>query len=225
MRRILLSALLVLIPATSLFAQAEGSKWSSDPNGGRLLFAPTARIVPERKAAVTLYELIMPTFSYTVNEDLILTAGTPFATETDGTRSWLISGKLALPTHRNFEAALAGMTVLGGENIWGMVYGVVTIGDDALSLTGGAGYAYFENSLGFETLTADGAAVLIGGELRLGPTVKLISESHFLPASDPVISLGLRIIGERLSADFGMGAFNPITDPNLFPIMVLAYNW
>jgi hypothetical protein len=225
MRNILLTACLMLIPATSLCAQEEGSKWSSDPNGGRLFFAPTARIVPEREAAVTLYEVIMPTFSYTVTKDLILTVGTPFETETDGTRSWLISGKLSLPTHRDFEAALAGMTVLGGTSIWGMVYGVVTIGNDNLSLTGGAGYAYFENSLGFQTLTADGAAVLIGGELRLGPSLKLISENHFLPASDPFISLGIRIIGERLSVDFGMGAFNPITDPGLVPIMVLAYSW
>ena len=95
MRNILLTAFLVLIPATTLLAQEEGSRWSSDPNGGRLFFAPTARIVPEREAAVTLYELIMPSLSYTVTEDLILTAGAPFMTEGDGTRSWFISGKLS----------------------------------------------------------------------------------------------------------------------------------
>jgi len=228
MKTILLSAVLILIPTTTLLAQAEGSKWNSDPNGGRLFFAPTARIVPEREAAVTLiglFGLVMPTFSYTVADDLILSAGTPLRTDADGNRSWLISGKLSLPTHQDFEAALAGMTVFGDADVWGMVYGVITVGNDDLSLTGGLGYGYIEDTLGDETLTADGTAAFIGGEWRLGPALKLVTENHFLPASDPAITLGLRFIGERLSLDFGVGAVHPTRDPVLFPVIAIGYNW
>jgi len=228
MRTILLTALLLAISATPLSAQVEGSEWSSDPNGGRLFLAPTARIHPERDGAVTLsalFGLVMPTLSYTVTEDLILSAGTPLGTDAFGNRSWLISGKLSLPAHHDFEAALSGMTVFGGNDLWGMIYGVVTVGNDDRSLTGGIGYGYIENTLGSETLSSDGTAMFFGGEWRLGPALKLITENHFLPASDPVTTLGIRIIGQSISADFGIGAVQPATDPTLFPVIVLAYNW
>ncbi|MFC1540083.1 hypothetical protein ACFL41_01185 [Gemmatimonadota bacterium] len=160
-----------------------------------------------------------------MSDDLILSAGTPLGTDADGNRSWLISGKLSLPTHQDFDAALAGMTVFGDAEVWGMVYGVVTVGNDNRSVTGGIGYGYVENTLGDETLTADGTACFLGGEWRLGPALKLVTENHFLPASDPVTTLGLRFIGEILSLDFGVGAVGPMRDPTLFPVIAIAYNW
>ena len=137
----------------------------------------------------------------------------------------MLSAKLRLPTHRKFEAALAGMAIFGGSDIWGMVYGVVTVGDDDRSLTGGAGWAYIENSFGPETLTAQSPAFFIGGDLRLGESIKLVSENHLLPDSDPVVSLAVRFIRRHFSADLGFGAVRPTRDPGLFPVIILGWNW
>ncbi len=202
----LAAVLICTLPAT-LVAQerptrttgAESNRsWNTDPNGGRLFFAPTARVAPSRKGAVTLYELIAPMLTLTMTEDLVLSAGTTLQTEVDGSRAWIVSGKYNLPTGRRFEAALAAMTVFGGSEIWGMFYGVITIGDDERSITAGAGYSYFENSIGNQLSTAEGASLFIGGDLRLGPDLKLVSENHFQPGTDTIISLGIRFIGKKL---------------------------
>jgi len=211
-------------PARSSGMQSDQS-WDTDPNGGRLFFAPTARIAPSRQGAVTLYELTAPMLTLTMTEDLVLSAGTTLTTDAYGSRAWIISGKYNLPTERKFEAALAAMTVIGGPDIWGFFYGVVTFGDDERSITGGAGFSYFENSLGNQRTTTQGASLFIGGDLRLGPNLKLVSESHFQPGSDTIISLGVRFIGEKISVDLGAGMVRPERDPGLFPIIIIAWNW
>ncbi|MFC1595528.1 hypothetical protein ACFL3X_01285 [Gemmatimonadota bacterium] len=237
MKRLLITALATILigslPAT-LSAQGSPTRppggrtarvWDVDPNGGRLFFAPTARVVPSRAGAVTLYELIMPTLSITLTEDFIFTAGAPLMTDVEGAQSWAISGKFNLPVERKFEAALAAMTVFGGSEIWGFFFGVITVGDDEKSLTGGLGYSYFENSLGNQVSTAKGASVFIGGDLRLEPDLKLVSEAHFQPGTDTIISLGVRFIGEKISVDLGAGMVRPERDPSLFPIINIAWNW
>ena len=234
MRTVILALLLVTVPVSVAAQSSPGrgtgrsdeSRWEGiDPNGGRLFFAPTARIVWERRGGVTLYELMLPTLSLTLSDNLLLTAGAMLERDLDGNRPLMLFGKLRLPTHRAFEAAVAGMTVFGGVEIWGMVYGVVTVGNDDLSVTGGAGYAYVESTLGSQTLTSDGPALFVGGDLRLGPDIKLVTENHFLPDSDPAVSLGVRFIGDRLSVDLGVGAVRPTSDPGLFPIIIIGYNW
>lgn len=229
----LATVLICTLPAT-LSAQERSTRttgaesnrsWDTDPNGGRLFFAPTARVAPSRRGAVTLYELIAPMLTLTMTGDLVLSAGTPLMTDADGSRAWIMSGKYNLTTGRRFEAAVAAMTVFGGSDIWGMFYGVVTIGDDDRSITGGVGYSYFENSMGNQLSIAEGASLFVGGDLRLGPKLKLVSENHLQPGTDTIISLGVRFIGKKISADLGAGLIRPERDPGLFPIINIAYNW
>lgn len=230
---VLTSVLIVSLPSTPA-AQERSTRttgtesnlsWDTDPNGGRLFFAPTARITPSRRGAVTLYEMIAPMLTLTMTGDLVLSAGTTLVTEADGSRAWIVSGKFNLPAGRRFEAAVAALTVISGSDIWGMFYGVVTIGDDNRSITGGAGYSYFENSIGNQLSIAEGASLFVGGDLRLGPKLKLVSENHLQPGTDTIISLGVRFIGKKISADLGAGLIRPERDPLLFPIINVAWNW
>ncbi|MFC1545408.1 hypothetical protein ACFL44_01815 [Gemmatimonadota bacterium] len=214
-------------PARSSGA-AEDRSWDTDPNGGRLFFAPTARITPSRRGAVTLYELILPTVSVTIHEDFILTAGVPLMKDIYGVQAWLVSGKYNLLTEGRTDAAIAALGFFEGSETRGFLYGVITIGDDDRSLTGGIGYSYVSSEhLFYETgdYTSEGGSFYIGGDLRLGPDLKLVSENHFLPGTDTLISLGIRFIGEKISVDLGTGMIRPERNPGFLPVIIVAWNW
>jgi hypothetical protein len=79
-----------------------------------------------------------------------------------------------------------------------MLYGVASYGPRTSSLTAGVGW-------GFSGSDFAGKPVLIlGGEVQLSNSLKLITENWIIPKSEAeVVSLGFRLFGERLSADLG----------------------
>jgi hypothetical protein len=69
---------------------------------------------------------------------------------------------------------------------------------------------------------------ILGGELRVSNSIKLITENWFPPSSDvQLISIGLRFLGDRLAADFGLW-YPAGGDPEGFPFLpwiVFSYNF
>lgn len=74
-----------------------------------------------------------------------------------------------------------------------------TFGSDDNALSLGLGWGFAGDDFDDEPVA------MIGGELRMGPRAKLISENYILPGTvDNIVSFGVRFIGERLSADLGL---------------------
>jgi hypothetical protein len=88
---------------------------------------------------------------------------------------------------------------LGSVNTFGIAYGVATWGrpDGALTLGGGYGFA--------EGKVARNPVVMLGGTRRLSRRVSFVTENWIFPNVDyPLVSAGLRLIGENVSWDLGM---------------------
>jgi len=102
----------------------------------------------------------------------------------------------------------------------GIVYGAVTIDGDIGAFNFGAGYSFSKYYLSKAPL------ITAGGELRLGPWCKLMSENWFFTeSSPPALSLGFRLFSETVSADL-MGVFVPSkTSPFFYPLLTLAYTF
>ena len=68
--------------------------------------------------------------------------------------------------------------------------------------TAGIGWGFSDGDLHNQ------AVLMLGGELRTGPSTKLISENYLIPGADggegAIASGGVRFFGERLSADVGI---------------------
>jgi hypothetical protein len=207
----------LFLSPSAVSAQGAGASWSVDPCQGRLFLLPTARSLPRGRVNVTLIEFIMPFVSVGVTDDLTFAAGSPVLSG-ESLQEWWITGKYHVGSGRGVDTALAAGVIFGREEISTTLYGIVTAGSADLSATAGLGIM----SIGGEL--ADGAALTIGGDCRIGRNTKLITENHFLQKSDPISSLGVRFAGEYTTIDLGVAVVWEKQDPGPLPIIIIALN-
>jgi hypothetical protein len=87
----------------------------------------------------------------------------------------------------------------GGSEGVGILYGVGTLGLADKALTLGLGWGFAGGEISNEPV------LMLGGELQLSNSFKLMTENWFPPGTDiAIVSFGLRFFGENLSADLAM---------------------
>jgi hypothetical protein len=194
-----------------------GRVWPRDPNATRLFFGPTARAVGAGKGYLGVYEVVFPFVTLGVSENFSVSGGTPLIPEAIG-EVWYFAPKLTvLETERVAAAAGALVGAADGE-MAGILYGVGTLGDTDRALSVGAGWGFSDGDLHNQPV------VMLGGELRVGPSTKLISENYIFPGEDfGALSGGVRFFGERLSADIGIAA--SLEDDGWFPLVNFVYSF
>lgn len=202
----------------------DGEFWRNDPNLTRLFFAPTARTMPKGDGYVAAYELLFPFVAAGVTDNLLVAAGTPLFGDLDEDRVVYLAPKLRLFSSGLTDFAIGGFFFHEVGNSfsgleYGALYGVLTRGTPDRAVSLGAAAVYDED--GFR----DEALVMLGAEMRVSRTIKLITESYLMPDRS-LTSLGVRFFGERLSADLGLALFVDEGDvsPTL-PIVNFVYVW
>ncbi len=180
-----------------------GEYWRADPNVSRLFFTQTGRALEQGRAYFGTYFIILPFVAVGVTDWLTIGGGAPI---TLGVAEPLYF----TPKIRVIGTESAAVSV-GTLHFWlpdddfddtnvGVAYGMGTFGSRDRAVTLGVGFGYAGDDF-------DGQPVgMIGGELRVGSRVKLLTENYFLPGeTSAAFGFGLRFIGERLSADVGIG--------------------
>lgn len=155
-----------------------------------------------------MYELFFPFVTYGVTDRFTISGGTPVVPGAIG-RVFYLAPKyevLRTPTASAAVGVLA-LFATGQDDIGsaGLLYGVGTFGNPDGALTVGATVPFVaaegESDIGKQPV------FMVGGESRLTRRTKFISENYFMPGeSGGLLSGGVRFFGERLSADFGLGA-------------------
>lgn len=189
----------------------------TDPNGTRLFVSPTARTMPREGLRLSTAYFFVPNVAYGVTGtlDVSATASIPVG----GTGLVSATAKFA-PVQREGVALAAGVqagTVYGdgfSDGLGGTFYGVGTFGDATRAATVGV-YGIYAGSFGtnadFEV--ANGAAVVVGGELQVSNGIKLMTENAFLvpfegeDGTGGILSGGVRAFGERIAADVALPLF------------------
>jgi hypothetical protein len=187
----------------------DGGVWGEDPHATRLFFGPTARAVPRGEGYLGVYELFFPFVTYGVTDRFTISAGTPIAPLIIGEIFYLAPKYEVLRTPRA-SAALGVLALFATEEALdgsaGLLYGVGTFGQPDRALTVGATVPFI--ATGGDGDVGDDPAFMLGGEARLSRRTKFITENYVMPGDDggALVSGGVRFFGERLSADFGVGA-------------------
>jgi hypothetical protein len=203
-----------------------GSFWAEDPNTTRLFFSPTARTLPQGGGYFGVYELFIPFVTYGITDWLLIAGGSPFYLGLTGDFDvpFYAGPKIRLLDTGEVSASIGSLTVLlpeeGDDEITSVVYGVGTWGgsDDALSF--GAGWGYVDGELTEKPL------LMLGGEARVGRFTKLMTENMYVPGEEGIIvSGGLRLFGERLSADVGVVGWVGEGGGCCLPIVNFVYNF
>lgn len=197
-----------------------GRVWPEDPNRTRLFFGPTARPLGAGRGYLGVYEVLFPFVTYGVSESFSLSGGTPLVPGAIG-RVWYFAPKLTLASSDGGAVAAGALVGGTGDGTGGIVYGVGTVGGADHAVTAGAGWAFGDGIGGDPVL-------MLGGETRIGAGSKLVTENYLIPGIDgPLTSVGVRLFGEHLSADLGIGTVlgTDCTDFCWVPLVNFVYSF
>lgn len=214
-----------------------GVLWPEDPNRTRLFFGPTGRMLDRGEGYVSVFELVLPFASYGITDYFTMAGGTPIVPRAIG-RVWYFAPKVG--------AAVGPRTSISGgvlafqdidvdwvEDLrsFGVLYAVGTHGtaDHAGTFAAGWGFAGTE--------VTNRPVFMLGGESRVSPRVKLLSENYIITYRertmtgernrvDTLFSGGVRLFGERLSADAGVGIYYSHGNTTFgVPLVNFVYNF
>jgi hypothetical protein len=222
-----------------------------DPNRTRLLFAPTARALGRGQGYVADYYLVLPFVAYGVTDRVNIAGGTVLVPFLAG-RVLYAAPKVTFVSQPTVDVAAGAFLgyanindLFGGDCLpeeeggcgadvdgsafAGIAYAVGTFGGPRRAVTVGAGVPFAEGEVGA------GVLLMLGGELQLSNSVKLLTE-NYVPLTahgveDALVSGGIRFFGERLAADFALvtvaSAFTPdeLTAFPFFPFVSFAYSF
>jgi len=174
-----------------------------DPNGTRLFFGPTGRTLKAGQGYFSVYEIFFPAVGVGVTDWLDVSGGLslfPGASE----QLYYLSAKVAPIQLRNLDlaAGVVFLNVTGNPEDFdgaGILHVIGTYGSEKAALTAGLGWGFSGSDI------ENNPVFILGAEVRLSNSMKLISENWFPPSSDvQLLSIGLRFFGDRLAADFGL---------------------
>ena len=201
------SKIMMLVPRNQIEAivplagsVADGEFRRSDPNYTRLFFAPTGRALKSGQGYFSAYEIFFPFVAIGIGDVVTLAGGMSLIPGAES-QIFYFAPKIT-PFHlQNFDLSAGVLYVNAFESNFsggGIVYGVGTYGSSDNALTLGLGWGFAGGEI------ANKPILLLGGEIRLSNSIKLVSENWIPPGTDLVVySFGIRFFGENLAADLG----------------------
>ncbi len=193
-----------LVRASSIH---DGTYWPEDPNATRLFFGPTGRMLKKGEGYLANHWLFFMD-GYAGITDRFTLGGAMTLLPSDNfikNNIYFISPKVAITQSDNLNTAVGVWlgtapfsSGAGSVNSFGIAYGVATWGgpDGAVTLGGGYGFA--------EGKAARNPMAMFGATRRLSKKLSFVTENWLFPNVDrPLVSLGLRTIGENASWDLG----------------------
>lgn len=221
------------IPRTSVLSiasdePAEGPARPWDVNDTRLLFSPTGRPLPKGTGYFSDHFLVFPGVAYGITDNLSIGAGISVVPGL-GLNEQLLYVAPRLGKRFSDNLALSGGLLYAhvgnnnDEGNLGVAYAMATFGKPDKSLTLGAGVA---RTIDHETVSRNQVShtpvVMIGGTARLSHRIAFVSENWLVLNEDFKLSqqpfgLGVRFLGESLSADVGVILVGELLDEG-FPI-------
>lgn len=218
-----------------------------DPNESRLMFAPTGRPLGKGNGYFSDHYVLFPGFAYGLTDNLSVGAG--FSTVPAvglSEQVFYVSASSAFKLGDGAALALGGFFAgAGAEDVADFgasaLFGVATFGRPERSLSiGVAAIALREEEYRYDARGEyvsterpwrfrDAPVLMLGGSLRLGRNLSLISESWLILGSDFDLSeqpfgFALRFYGGRLSADVGVVLVKEVLEEG-FPVPWLSFSY
>ncbi len=207
----------------------EGAFWAEDPNSTRLFFTSTARPLKKGDGYISSFMLFLPLVAYGVTDRFTIAGGTPILPDAFG-RMWYFAPKYTVSKRERSAFAVGALGFVLPEDVVdngsvGIMYGAGTWGSRDRAITAGAGWGYVWTS--GTSGVSNNPVIMLGGETRVSRRVKLITENWMFTSGETegFVSGGVRFIGDRLSADLGVGGFTGTTDGCCFPLVNFVYNF
>lgn len=214
----------------------DGQVWQADPNITRLFFGPTGRTIAAGEGYLGVFELFFPFAAFAPTDNILLAAGTPIMPEMMGEILYL-APKVRVLSTPGADVSVGGVAMfVGGDsdlNTIGVVYGAGTVGSPNRAATFGAGWGFSDGEFNNKPIFMAGGEQRVSRRVKLmtenylfiyddeiyEPTGPSGPGDPYVEPTGPseptrvetraaaLLSGGLRLFGERLSADLGIGAY------------------
>ena len=184
-----------LRPATGRVV--DGQYWNPDPADTRLYFTATGRTLDAGEAYIGTYLIILPFTAVGVTDRIMVYGGAPITL--GRLQPYYLGAKAQVVRTARAQASVGTLAFVFEGDAAGIAYGVGTFGSEDRAVSAGIGYFYAGDEVENEP------AFMFGGENRVSRRMKLISENYILPDAVGILfSGGVRIIGDRFSAEIGL---------------------
>jgi len=220
----------------------------SDSNYTRLLFSPTGRPLGKGEGYFSDHYVVFPSVAYGLTDNLSIGAGVSVIPGVPlGEQLLYVSprfGKQFSDTVAVSAGVLFAHAGDGGEDSnLGVGFAMATLGKPDKSLTIGGGVVrtveyeytgYYDRGRWIEESRYDTIytpLVVVGGTVRLSHRIALVSENWLILREDFKLSeqpfaLGVRFLGDRLSADVGLVFVGELLDEGLpAPWLSVSYHF
>ena len=201
----------------------EGEFWHGDPNQTRMFFAPTGKGLKAGEGYFAVYEIFFPFAAIGVTDWFTLAGGMSLLPGAEK-QVFYLAPKFTPVQLTNFDASIGVIyAVIPDEDEGaGIAYGVATYGTEKATITLGLGFGFYGADF------ADKPILVLGGELRVSKSIKLLTENWFiLSEKASLLTFGIRFFGENLAADFGLVYSSEWGGDGFpfFPWLGFAYNF
>ncbi len=217
----------------------------SEPNDTRLMFAPTGRPLRKGDGYFSDHYVLFPGFAYGLTDNLSVSGGVSIVPGLGlDEQVFYVSSSVGRRLSSKAAISLGGVYATGGDSneAGAMLFGVAGFGSSDRSLSVGLGLAatrneefhYHEptgNYLRSERRWSfrDSPVLMLGGTLRVGKRLSLVTESWLVLGDDFELSqqplgVALRFFGDRLSVDVGLVLVADVLDEGL-PIPWLSFSY
>lgn len=210
----------------------EGQFYREDRNLTRLFFAPTGRVLEPGQGYAGLF-FVLPFVGFGITDNLTVAGGLPLVGDLEQMAFW-IAPKLRVVNRERMQGSVGvlalrlpgteecttfdcSQTEGGSDGVFGIAYGLATLGDNDNAFHVGLGYAFGRDVEG----GAERFPIMVGGERRFSRGWKLLTENWIIPGETAAGSVGLRKIGENWTWDFGLMGVEGV----YFPIISFSYSW
>ena len=224
----------VVVPRASVVSMTDvgedGRSISVDPNYSRLLFAPTGRPLKRGDGYFSDYELLFPGVAFGLTDNISLAGGVSVIPGVGlDQQLFYVSPKVGFNLGDRASVAVGALLAGagGGDDDSESAYigfAVGTFGSPKSSLTFGLGLG--DTSSAFSDAVP---IVMVGGTATVSRHLALVTESWLFLGDDFRLSeqpfgVGVRLFGDRLSADVGLILVGELLDEG-FPLPWLSVTY
>lgn len=219
----------------------------SDSNYTRLLFSPTGRPLAKGAGYFSDHYVVFPSVAYGLTDNLSISGGVSIIPELGlGEQLFYVAPRFGKQFSDRFAVSAGALWARGGEgedDQLGVGFAMATFGQPDKSLTLGAGLArtverytqwqYVNGRERFETFrdVSYTPVIVVGGTARLSKRLALVSENWLIlhedfELSEQPFAVGLRFLGDKLSADVGLILIGEVIEEGLpVPWLSVSYHF
>ena len=198
----------------------EGRFRRRDPSSNRMFFGPTGRTVGQNHGYVAVFEGLFPSVAVGIHDRVTIGGGTLLLGDLSDDHPFWFIPKIQLIDQETLTFSVGALAANAGGSWAGILYGVATVGSDETAATLGMGYGWVGDDL------LDIPVFQVGLERRTSDRIKLMTENYFIVENGEFHGLfggGIRFIGDRLTADLGVGTSSDTFF--LVPLVNFVWNW